>query len=99
MAFKIIWSELACQDLRDIVEFIARDNRQVAEAFGFLLISKVDSLSRFPRMGRVVPEIEDDAFREIIFRSYRIIYHVEDAQHAIAVIRIWHGARGEPEIL
>jgi plasmid stabilization system protein ParE len=44
MAFKIVWSELARQDLRDIVEFIARDNPQIAESFGYSLITKVDSL-------------------------------------------------------
>jgi plasmid stabilization system protein ParE len=37
-------------------------------------------------------------FREIIFPPYRIIYHVLAAQQVVAIARIWHGARGEPEI-
>jgi toxin ParE1/3/4 len=98
MAFKIVWSELARQDLRDIVEFIARDNPPVAETFGYLLISRVDSLSEFPRLGRMVPEIRNEDIREIVFRSYRIVYRVDEARRAVAVIRVWHGARGEPEI-
>ena len=45
MAFKIIWSEQARDDLQSIVLFIARDNPPVAESFGYLLMSKVDVLA------------------------------------------------------
>ena len=55
MAFKIIWSQQARDDLRDIVTFIAERNRPVAESFGFRLMAKVDLLAQFPQVGRVVP--------------------------------------------
>ena len=97
MAFKIVWSHQAREDLRDIVLFIAQDNPRIAESFGFLLMSKVDSLADFPKLGRVVPEFADEPIREIIFRSYRIIYRVIEPQQAVAVARVWHAARGEPE--
>jgi len=42
MAFKIIWSRQARDDLRDIVTFIAARNRPLAESFGFRLMAKVD---------------------------------------------------------
>ena len=96
MAFQIIWSEQSRDDLRSIVLFIARDNPRVAETFGYLLMSKVDLLMQFPQLGRVVPEENDEAIREIIFRSYRIIYKVE--KEIIAIVRVWHGARGEADI-
>ncbi len=96
MAFQIIWSEQSRDDLRSIVLFIARDNPRVAETFGYLLMSKVDMLMQFPQLGRVVPEENDEAIREIIFCSYRIIYKVE--KEIIAIVRVWHGARGEPDI-
>ena len=76
MAFKIIWSEQARDDLQSIVLFIAQDNPSVAESFGCWLMSKVDLLAQFPQPGRVVPEENDETIREIIFRSYRIIYKV-----------------------
>jgi plasmid stabilization system protein ParE len=34
MAFKLIWSRQARDDLRDIVAYIAENNRSAAEAFG-----------------------------------------------------------------
>ena len=98
MAFKIVWSEQALDDLKAIVGFIARDNPTVAETFGYQLISKVDLLAQFPQLGRVVPEESDETIREIIFRPYRIIYKVLTEQQLVAIARIWHGARGEPEI-
>jgi len=98
MAFKIIWSEQAREDLREIVTFIALDNPATAESFGYLLMTKVDALAQFPRLGRVVPEEDDEDIREIIFRSYRIVYQVIEKQQVVAIARVWHGARGEPEI-
>jgi plasmid stabilization system protein ParE len=97
MAFKIIWSEQARDDLQSIVLFIARDNPPVAESFGYLLMSKVDVLARFPKFGRIVPEESDENIREIIFRSYRIVYQIIAEEQIIGIMRVWHGARGDPE--
>jgi toxin ParE1/3/4 len=85
-------------DLQSIVLFIARDNPRGAESFGCLLMSKVDVLAQFPQLGRIVPEENNDTVRENIFRSYRIIYKVLAAEQMIGIARVWHGARGEPEI-
>ena len=98
MAFKIIWSELARDDLQAVVLFIAGDNPPVAESFGFRLMSKVDVLAQFPQFGRVVPEENDETVREIIFPPYRIIYKVLAAKRIVGIVRVWHAARGVPEI-
>jgi plasmid stabilization system protein ParE len=98
MAFKIIWSEQARDDLQAVVLFIARDNPDVAESFGCRLMFKVDALAQFPQLGRIVPEEQDENVREIIFRPYRIIYKVLVEKQIVAIARVWHGARGEPEI-
>ena len=98
MAFQIIWSEQARDDLQSIVLFIAQDNPTVAESFGYRLMSKVDVLAQFPQIGRVVPEENDETIREIILRPYRIIYRVIPEKQIVAIVRIWHGARGEPDL-
>ena len=98
MAFKIIWSAQARDDLQSIVLFVAQDNPNVAESFGYLLMSKVDVLAQFPQLGRIVPEEQDENVREIIFRPYRIIYKVLTEKQIVGIARVWHGARGEPEI-
>jgi plasmid stabilization system protein ParE len=42
-------------------------------------------------MGRVVPEAEDDAIRELLFQNYRIIYHSKSDR--ILILTIIHGGR------
>src|ERR1041384_6984153 len=98
MAFQIIWSAQARDDLQAIVLFIARDNPPVAQSFGYLLMSKVDMLAQFPQIGRVVPEENDQTIREIIFRSYRIIYKVLTEKQFVAIVRVWHVARADTDI-
>jgi plasmid stabilization system protein ParE len=84
--------------LRDIVTYIARNNPVIAEKFGFRLMSSVESLANFPELGRLVPEEQDQNVREIVVRPYRIIYRLLADRQTVAIARIWHGARGEPEI-
>ena len=84
--------------MRDIVAYIAENNRPAAEAFGFRLMAKVDLLAQFPAIGRMVPEEQDENVREVILPPYRIVYRVLAENQAVAVVRVWHGARGEPEI-
>lgn len=98
MAFKIVWTAQALEDLGGIVRFIAMDNPEAAERFGYLLISKVDALASFPRLGRIVPEIGRETIREVIARPYRIVYQVRDPDQTVAITRVWHAARGEPEL-
>ena len=77
MAYKLIWSPAARDDLHDIVVFIARDNPNRAMSFGYELISETDYLQEFPELGRIVPEYRSDNIREIVFRPYRIVYRVD----------------------
>ena len=42
-------------------------------------------------MGRVVPEYRREDLRELIVRSYRLVYLVRGAE--VIVIRVVHGAR------
>jgi toxin ParE1/3/4 len=98
MDYKVILSPRSIQDLQEIVRYISWDNPEQAEKFGRLLIDKTRSLKTFPEMGREVPELGDPGIREIIFRSYRIVYRVQKEQKLVEISRFWHGARGFPEI-
>jgi toxin ParE1/3/4 len=98
MDFKVILSPRAVQDLREIVRYISLDNPGRAESFGRELIAKTRSLMAFPEMGRVVPEFDEPNVREIIHKSYRIVYRVRHDKRMIEVSRFWHGARGTPHL-
>jgi addiction module RelE/StbE family toxin len=97
--FKLVWTPLARDDLREIVRYIARDNPAAALRVGERILNSVEPLKKMPQMGRKVPERQDETIREIIRGNYRIIYRVRKDQQAIEIWRIWHGARGTPEPL
>ena len=98
MAYKLIWSPAARDDLHDIVIFIARDNPERAMSFGYQLISQTDRLQESPESGRIVPEYENQLLREIILRPYRIVYRVNHDRKLCEIARVWHSARGIPRI-
>ena len=98
MAYKLIWSPAARDDLHDIVVFIARDNPHRAMSFGYELISETDRLREFPELGRIVPEYRNDGIREIIVRPYRIVYRVDQERKLCQIARVWHSARGLPQL-
>lgn len=86
---KIVWSPLAVERASEIAEYIAQDKPAAAVKWINVVFSKVERLSSSPEIGRVVPEIKNDQFRELIYGNYRIIYRIEKKQISILTIR--HG--------
>ncbi len=74
------------------------DAPDTAVSFGHLLVTKTKSLAQFPEMGREVPEFGNASLREIIVKSYRVIYRVTHGQQRVEIIRFWHAARGTPKL-
>ena len=98
MAYRVVWSSVSRDDLRDIVRYISRDSPPRAQAFALRLIASVDRLQEQPESGRMVPEFRLRSIREVIFRPYRIVHRVDHSDERIEIIRVWHAARGTPEV-
>lgn len=86
---RIIWSPLAVDRASEITDYIAQDKPSAAEKWIDTVFSKVEQLKSSPEIGRIVPEINDSQFRELIYGNYRIIYRIETKQISILTIR--HG--------
>ncbi|MGD9159890.1 MAG: type II toxin-antitoxin system RelE/ParE family toxin [Desulfobacteraceae bacterium] len=86
---KIIWSPLAIDRASEIVDYISQDKPSAAEKWIDTAFSKVEQLKSSLEIGRIVPEIKNGQFREIIYGNYRIIYRIEKKQISILTIR--HG--------
>jgi toxin ParE1/3/4 len=84
---KIVWSPLAVERASEIVDYIAQDKGTAAEKWIHAVFSKVEQLRSHPEMGRIVPEINEHQFRELIYGNYRIIYRIEKKQISILTIR------------
>jgi plasmid stabilization system protein ParE len=98
MDFKVFLSDDALSDLERILAYIAPHNAIAAGRLGNQLLDAALSLRTLPERGRVVPEFRRPELREIIFRSYRIIYRTNNTDQSLEIVRFWHGARGFPHI-
>jgi toxin ParE1/3/4 len=91
---KVVWSEQALARLIEIQDFIAQANPNAAAALVGKIAERGDGLSRFPEMGRVVPELPGSDLRELIEGRYRIVYRVRGRR--IEIITVFEGHRRFP---
>ena len=84
----VTWSQQAVADLRSIHDFIARDSHYYAKKVVHDIRELVDELNGLPKMGRMVPELNEEAVRELLLYSYRIIYETKDEE--IFVLTVVH---------
>jgi len=88
---RVEWSNLARDDLDDLVRYIRRDSAFYARRFGEKVVLATRRLKKFPESGRVIPEAEDRALREIIVQSYRVMYRLETQR--VLILAVMHGSR------
>lgn len=97
----VIWTQPARNDLKAIFEFIALDSKFYARNTVQNIVEKATFLADQPKIGRIVPELENSDIREVFIYSYRIIYQI--LPEKIAILTIVHGNRdldrGEISIL
>ena len=89
---RLNWTNGAESDLKNIFEYISMDSKRFAAIHIKRIREKARLLKNHPRLGRVVPELEDDNIRELIFGNYRIIYRLVN-QEQIDILTIFHSAR------
>jgi plasmid stabilization system protein ParE len=87
----VIWGYPAKFDLRAIHDFIASDSKYYAKKVVLDILDKTNILEEYPRIGRKVPEIDDENIREIFAYSYRILYEIKSDK--VYIIGIIHGRR------
>lgn len=91
MDYRVTWSPEALDDVEAIAEYIERDSPAYTRSVVQKMLGSTRKLATFPRAGRVVPELDNDAFREVFVYSYRLIYRVRDQR--VLIVAIVHGRR------
>jgi len=84
---RIIWSPLAVARIEEISDYIALDNIEASIKWVEDVFQLVDNLRDYPESGRVIPEIDKESIREIIFGNYRIVYNVDIEIISILTVR------------
>jgi toxin ParE1/3/4 len=92
---KLRWTRRAQQDLLEIGRYIARDKPDAARRWIERLRQKAAQAAAHPYAGRIVPEHSRSELREVLLRSYRIVYLVTG--DAIVVLTVFEGHRLLPE--
>lgn len=88
---KIIWTNRSLTDLEDIADYIAKDSVKFAKLTIDHIIQEAVKLENNPLIGRIVPEINNKKFRELILGNYRIIYHYDDEK--VNILTVHHSSR------
>ena len=87
----VAWAESARDALDTVIEYIAQDSRQAAVQVLDEALRAAASLATFAERGRVVPELNDPAIRELFVHKYRLQYVIGKSR--VLVVAFLHGAR------
>jgi len=91
---KLVYTDEAIEDLKRLREFIAVHNPSVAARIAAELVSRIERLPDFPKMGTPVEMAPvPDSIRDIVFGKYVVRYSVH--MSAIIILRVWHELEGE----
>ena len=88
---RLIWTDLAIDDLKSIYNFISLDSKVYAKRLVSKILKRVEQLQLQPQSGRIVPEFSDENIRELIEGNYRLVYKIIGDK--IFIVRINHSAR------
>ena len=93
MDYTVVWSGEALDDIDALAEYIARDSVFYAQQVAAKIIESGDTLVAQHTRGRVVPELNDPAIRELFVYSYRLLYEINDVEREIHMLAVLHGKR------
>ena len=85
------WTDHAKAQLRHIHDYIAQDSPIYAQRVIGEMVNKTIGLDQLPRIGRMVPELNEETVREIPLYSYRILYEIKPTH--VEVLAVIHKRR------
>ena len=98
--YQVVWSNIAENDLKNIIEYIADDSPPDALTIFKSIKQKASSLNTFPERGRIVPELRDQGilqYREIVMSPWRILYRISEMN--VFVLSVLDSRRNIEDIL
>jgi len=83
---EIEWSPLAIERVVELAEYIAMDKPGVAIEWASDIFDSTQKLEEHPKLGRIVPEINDEEYRELIEGNYRVIYWLGTSKISVLTV-------------
>jgi len=93
--YRVELSDTAEGNILDIVEYIAVDNPARAVSFVKELTASLrNTLSLFPRVGRVVTDYDFEfELRIFPYENYLAYYRIQEDRKTVEILFIFHGSR------
>ena len=85
-------TETAYLDLEEIESYVSQSSPKIGREFVNKIFKKIELLHDHPKIGRKVPEFDNDRIRELFQGKYRIVYRIV-SDELVEVLRIIHGSR------
>ncbi len=73
---KLFWTDESLRWLKEIHDYIAQDNENIAKQVINEIIDKTEVLIDFPSIGQKLNDWPDENVRMILYGHYRIVYSV-----------------------
>ena len=84
----ILFTTRARREMREILGFIAQDNLDAASKLAGQIMKGLDHKAKYPKSGRVIPEVPEHAARELVMPPCRIFYLYDKANlHVLSIMR------------
>lgn len=90
---KVIWAKEDREDLEGIYLYLFGFSEKSAKAWASEITQTAFLLENFPRMGRVVPNININRLRECVVKQHRLIYEVNEDDSLIEIMAIRHSSK------
>lgn len=90
---KLIISSDVRDNISEIYDYIAKDSIKYANETVTNIYSRITELEISPYLGRYVPEFEIHKYRELLYKSYRIVYEISDETDSVYIHFVVHCKR------
>jgi len=97
---KIIWTNVAENDLKEIIEYISIDSHHNALTILRNIKQSASNLYTLPERGRIVPELQAQGilqYRELIIPPWRLVYRIDARK--IYVLSVIDSRRNVEDVL
>jgi len=95
----LFWTPQARDDLAAIHAYVSQSSVPFADLTVRELIKSVRRLADFPESGRVAPEPRRADVREVIWRSYRLVYRHLPDRREVHVLTVFRSERPFPSLM
>ena len=87
MTNEIAWKNSAREEVRDIYSYLFDLSPRLADNWSEELTKKLNYITQFPEMGRIVPDYQMTEVRELFVGRYRMLYSIQENVPRILAIR------------